>query len=341
MIKKTLRLLLLCGLSLLYGTALSGDVTCRGTMWNPAMTNWNNALPVTTAGVSSGGMYLNPALMNMPAVCYCKYVGPVPVPGVGMTYWQPMYIAEVTNMPGCMSSLGGIDVLPDSLVSPAMSTGDLGNSSSKDPASGNNLRNMQVHWMNYPLFGMMDLFASGACQSGPAGFAVAGMTEINPLWQEETLANIFYPLTFLVSNPIAQLACIPDVATSTLRNPTEPLFWCVGSQGNLYPITGWSGILDNGTADTNVLILAKYMQSIASVGALLQSIGPTATCFSHYNPFLVRGQFRIEPIQPVPSMSTITFGMPVELWGSTPPLLPEMRIDNNFLIWQGRQCCLL
>lgn len=337
---KALKVISIAVLSLFSGMALASAV-CKGDVWLPTSTNWNNAFPITTAGVSSGGGVNNPSKMYMPAMCVCKFIGPVPVPGIGITYWEPLYIAEVTNMPGCVSSLGGIKVLPDSLTNYVESSSKLYNSDHELSGGGNNLRNMQVHWLEYPLFAIMDVFGGMGCQSGMAGFAVGGLTEINPVWQQETLANMFYPMVFLVAEVPAQLSCIPDSIASTARNPIDALFWCVGAQGLMYPLTAWSSMLDSGGANTNLNILAKFMQTYAQSGALLATIGKGATCNSHYSPYLIRSQFRFEPIQPVGSSRTATFGMPVELWGSSPPLNPADRIDNNFLIWQGRQCCFL
>lgn len=329
-------------ISLLFFTSVGyASSVCKGDVWLPTTTNWNNALPIVMGGTSSGGGLLNPADMKMPPVCVCKFIGPVPVPGIGITYWEPLYIAEVTNMPGCLSSLGGVKVLPRALTKYTESTSALYNADYQGKGGNGNLRNMQIHWMAYPLFKMLDVFTAIGCQSGTAGFALGGLTEINPLWQTEALSNIFYPLTFLVAAMPAQLACIPDAMTSVLRQPIDPLFWCVGSQGLMYPLTGWSSALENGGADTNLLLLSKFMQTYAQTGALLTTIGTGATCNSHYSPFLKRGQFRFEPIQPVPSPRTATLGMPVEMWGGVPPLNPADRIDNNFLIWQGRQCCFL
>ncbi|GLR63950.1 TraU family protein [Marinospirillum insulare] len=319
------------------------DGTCRGSVWNPITTNWNNALPITTAGVSSGGGHANPAGMKtMPAICFCKIIPPgIPIPGIGITYWEPMYIAEVTNMPGCLSSMGGISVLPPIMASPLASSGSFAGGDDGDGGSEGNLLNMQVHWYEYPLFAILDVMGSALCQSGVSGFAFGGMTEVMPFWQNEILAAIMYPLTLLVANPVADLACIADVMASATRNPLDSLFWCAGNQGNLFPPIGWNSNLENGIADTNLLFLGRFMSTYANSGALLTTIGAGAVCHSHYSPYLTRSQFRFEPIQPVASNRTATLGMNTQLWSSTPPLNIGDRIDNNFLIWQGRQCCFL
>lgn len=324
------------------GIAVS-NVACKGSVWNPITTNWNNALPITTAGVSSGGGVANPAAMKtMPAICMCKIIPPgIPVPGVGITYWEPLYVAEVTNMPGCLSSMGGLQVLPPVMASASASSASFTGAEDGDGGSEGNLLNMQVHWYEYPIFAILDVMGGGLCQSGLSGFAFGGMTEVMPFWQNEILAAKMFPLTHLVANPIADMACIPDTFAANIRQPIDTLFWCAGNQGNLFPPIGWNSNLENGIADTNLLFLGKFMNTYAYSGALLTTIGPGAVCQAHYSPFLTRSQFRFDPIQPVPSTRTVTMGMNTMLWSSTPPLNIGDRIDNNFLIWQGKQCCFL
>lgn len=338
--KKVLIFLLL---GLLLSATAKASTICKGEIFNPAGINWNNALPITTAGVSSGGGHQNPSGMKaMPPICRCKVVPPgIPIPGAGITYWEPLYVAEVTNMPGCLSSMGAKSVLSDSMTTSQLSTAAFGGYEEGDGLAEGNLLNMHVHWYEYPIFALLDIMGNGLCQSGMSGFAFGGMTEVMPYWQNTELAVKMFPLSLLVANPIADLACIPDVISSNLRNPIEPLFWCAGNQGNLYPPTGWNSNLQNGIADNNLLILGRFMNSYAQMGALLTTIGPGAICAAHYSPFLTRGQFRFEPIQPIPSIRTATLGMNTMLWSSTPPLNIGDRIDNNFLIWQGKQCCFL
>lgn len=326
----------LIGLS---ASAAAVSLTCKGVMFNPITINWNNALPITIAGVQTGIGSIPAKMRSMPSVCYCKYVGPVPVPGIGITYWEPLFLAEVTNMPGCLSSMGGISMLSDSMTLHVQSTNEQGGKNHTNRQGGDDLKNMQVHWIQYPAFAMINAFSSLGCRSS-AGFAVAGITEINPLWQEESLSNIVYPLTMLVSSMPAQMTCIADSFAAMFNQPIDELFWCMGSQGTIYPITGWAHQQDAGDADSNLLLLGKYMQGQAQLGGILTTIGPQSICASTYMPYMTRSQFRIEPIQPVPTVQTAVMGKPVMFWGMSPPLNPATRIDNNFLIWQGKQCCI-
>ena len=90
---------------------LSGSAACRGEIFNPINdANWNNMFPVTVAGISMGGGS-NPSLMHMDPICLCPGPYGIDMPGIGMTFWEPTFLAEVARTPGCMSTLGGTQVL--------------------------------------------------------------------------------------------------------------------------------------------------------------------------------------------------------------------------------------
>jgi hypothetical protein len=67
---------------------------------------------------------------------------------------------------------------------------------------------------------------------------VAYITELDPLWNADELSFILNPEAILFGNPIAQAACAADCVAATAGFPLNPLFWCGGCQGSLYPFTG-------------------------------------------------------------------------------------------------------
>ena len=73
---------------------LSGSAACRGEIFNPINdANWNNMFPVTVAGISMGGGS-NPSLMHMDSICLCPGPYGIDMPGIGMTFWEPTFLAE-------------------------------------------------------------------------------------------------------------------------------------------------------------------------------------------------------------------------------------------------------
>lgn len=308
---------------------------CTGQFFNPITDlDWNYIFPITTFGVEVGnGTNQNPALMRtMPPVCMCPSVlllG-MPSPGVGMTWWEPTYMVEIENRPGCLSSLGGIQVLANySTLASEKSTGE--------GMDRRNVNRMQVHWMTYPVFEMLDMMTSVTCKN-PSGLNVMYMTELDPLWQDDTWSAVFTPEAVLFANPIAVAACAVDAVAATLGQTMDPLFWCAGAWGSLYPLSGNTSHSGRDFAENN-LVVAKFIARFSRMGLLWQTIGPTAICFSHPNPIVIKSQYRFNQTAPIPRRGkAVVFGDSADL--QIPPLtnMPTKEYTNN-MIWQGKQCC--
>lgn len=318
-------------LALSVSSVQANQLACKGVLFNPiAQTDWNNIFPITIAGVPIGPAGLNPPLMTMPPVCVCPGIFGIPSPGIGITYWQPLYISEIERTPGCLSSLGGISVLPSyGMLQSEKANGESDNSSVTS--------RMQVHWYEYPLFGVMDLLKSFPCKS-PSGFALGYMTELDPTWQDDAWGAIFTPEAALFANPVAQAACSVDATAASAGFPLDPMFWCAGTWGSVYPLTG-NAAHSNTDFTTNNLVQAKFLARMARMGLAWQTIGPSAMCYSHPNPVWIKSQYRYNQVFPIPR-----YGMPVVTGNhgllQVPSVtnLPGFESTTN-LIWQGQQCC--
>lgn len=309
---------------------------CTGTLYNPITdTDWNNIFPISIAGIqfTSNSNMSPPLMLAMPPVCLCPTIFGIPFIGIGVTFWQPMFISEIERRPGCLSSLGGIQVMPGySMLGSEQTTEDGVN-------SGTQANRMQVHWYEYPVFGMLQLMESVICRN-INGFNLMYMTEIDPLWQDDVWGAIFAPEAALFANPIASAACAVDAVASSLDFPMDALFWCAGAWGNIYPLSGNSS--HAGTPFTmNNQLQAKFIARNHRMGLSWQTIGPTAVCSAHPNPIWVKSQYRYNQVAPVPrrgrAVPTGSNGMLFQF----PPItnVPTQEHTIN-LIWQGQQCCL-
>jgi conjugal transfer pilus assembly protein TraU len=312
-------------------SSATAEAVCKGRMFNPfSDTDWNQAFPITVMGISMGGG-TNPPMMYEPPVCVCPGPFGIPSVGVGITYWEPLYVSEIQRVPGCMSTLGGVSILDDymSLHGEHEQGSDGGN-------SGTTTR-MQGHWYQYPVMTILDMFKDAACKS-TAGFALAYITEIDPTWQDDTWGAVFAPEASLFANPVAQAACAIDTVAANFAFPLDPMFWCLGGWGSTYPLTGNSGPGNNAFL-VNSQIQAKFMARLHRMGLLWQTIGPSAICFSHPNPIIIKSQYRINQIAPIARS-----GKPLVIGDHGAQQYPQvtnppsMESTDN-LIWQGQQCC--
>lgn len=309
----------------------AGSVLCQGTVYNPLTeTNWNNAFPITIGGIRIGAGS-NPPLMHMPPICMCPGPNGVPIPGIGMTYWEPAYVAEIARTPGCLSTLGGQEALPGfefRTSNQSMEDGDKG---------GEGTTNMEVHWYQYPLYSVLNLMGTLGCMNS-GGYNLADLTEVDPTWSNSAWSAVAFPETALYASFPMIAACIPDSISSTAGLPLDMMNWCAGNK-TIYPLVGWSDSYFPQSG--NLHVLAKYMARKTRFAGLLSTIGPWATCSSIYLPNLIRSQYRIDPIAPVPLNRKVVLGMSSLRWGFTPPANTPTRSDSAYLIWVGKQCCAL
>lgn len=313
-------------------SAGTGGGSCAGEFYNPIKdTNWTNLFPITVSGIPLGAVS-NPPTMYMPPICVCPNALGVPVPGVGITYWEPNYIAEVAKTAGCFSTLGGASLLGSS-YSMLNSEQDPGEHGKKDAVT-----RMQVHWYEYPLFDIVGIFTDLACRNR-GGFAIGYFTEIDPLHQNDLWGAVLSPEGSLFANTVAALACSADAVASSFAYPLEPLFWCAGTAGSVYPLTGNSNTYVSPQTG-NMHILGKFLAKMHRVGMLLGTTTPAAMCSSFPAPIWIKSQYRINPIWPTPIKGApIYMGKSEFLWGGFLANFPT-REDSAYLIWQGKQCCL-
>lgn len=316
-------------------TLAMAPAPCTGEFFNPITdTDWNYFFPITIAGaqITSGSNTSPPLMLAMPPVCTCPTIFGFPFVGVGITYWQPVYIAEIERRPGCLSSLGGLNMLDSySMLHSEQTTSDGLN-------HGASANRMQIHWYEYPLFSMLDIVQSLGCV-GAGGFNLAYMTEVDPMWQDDTWGAIFAPEASLFSSPVASAACAVDATASSFYHPLDALFWCAGSWGNIYPLSGNSS--HSGDPFTmNNQILAKFIARNHRMGLSMQTIGPSAICMPHPNPVWVKSQYRYNQVAPINrrgrAVGTGSQGRMLQYPPVTNPPTQEHTVN---LIWQGQQCC--
>ncbi len=84
----------------------------------------------------------------------------------------------------------------------------------------------------------MSLLMDALCVESTQSFDLAYITEVDPLWQDDELTFLLNPEAILFGNLIAQAACVADCLSASFWLPLDPLFWCSGCQGGMYPVNG-------------------------------------------------------------------------------------------------------
>ena len=275
----------------------SFSVGCIGRFVNPITDiSWASIFPLTI-----GAVPLVPSSLGLPdtinpstpiAIC------PAPPPlfqriGLTIGFWEPHSLVDITRIPYCMVNMG----FQMSLGVNQQQIG--GNSTFQDGLT--NSQFYQVHWYKYPVTYLLNLITSVGCLQAE-GVDLAYMSELDPMWDDDVMAFILNPEAILFGNPVTQLACIPEaIATATnVVAPFDVLFWCAGSHGSMYPLTG--NVPHGYSTTSNAVLLAERMNfKLHRQGMIFETIGVfPAVCQQFPAPILPKSRYRYQFTNIVP-----------------------------------------
>ena len=315
----------------------AGKLACRGHFVNPITdTCWSCLLPISLGSIPivKGG---KPDAPNPGSpVCVCPAPPPLFVKvGLSIGFWEPVRLADSTRKAWCFPSLGGIQ-LP---VPFGFASGDAARA--KDGGgSGSKTAQYHVHWYIYPLMYWLELLTDFLCLEN-AGFDIGYVTELDPLWRDDELAGLIEPEAFIFANPVALAACTADCAAASVYLPLQPMFWCAGCRGSMYPMTG-NVFGTTGDVDGSLLAVEKFAYKMHRQGLAWGTRGSANLCVKHPTPIIDKLQYRFQLTNPVPNVkgpftcpmagaTTATYE-----FGKTVPVIGE---DFGYLIWRKRNCC--
>ena len=304
----------------------ASQAKCTGRFVNPiADICWECLFPISIGSteIISGD---NPDTDN-PSSPICACGTPVPRIGIAAGFWEPVRLVDVTKRPFCFVNLGGVEFDPGI----AIGTGN------SPRSTGRAVGSWHVHWYIYPLIYWLELVVDFLCLE-QMSFDIAYITELDPLWGDDTLTFILNPEAVLFANPIAQAACAADCVAASTGLPMDSLFWCGGCQGSMYPLSGnvqgHVGSIQSALLATERMAYKLHRELIA-----WGTSGPDALCEKYPMPVMKKSQYRSQLTVPIPS-DCYPFGRTTTLYesGKEIPIVGE---DFGFLIWRKRNCCVL
>ena len=304
---------------------------CKESFFNPITdVDWNGIFPVKIGGVELVGSDIDtpPDDVSSP-VCLCG--SPIPKIGITASFWEPARMAETVKDPYCFALIG------TQLSNPK--PGFLAGSSEEQAEDIPDETFSQAHWYIFPIWGILDLFTDIPCLE-KGGFDIAYMTEIDPLWNNDLSAFLLNPEALLFGNPVAQLACGADSVASNAGAPIDQLFWCMGSWGDAYPLTGHIGEADPVQANAGLAARMIYKMSRETLtwDHGVDVCGPTLT------PIWIKSHYRFQIVKPVRGSIVTPIGRSDLIWGNgkDPAWGSNSNAPDNFLwmIFRKVSCCI-
>jgi conjugal transfer pilus assembly protein TraU len=167
---------------------------------------------------------------------------------------------------------------------------------------------------------------------------VSFMTELDPLWNNDEMSFILNPEAVLFNNPIAQAACAADCLAASLGFPLDPLFWCLGCQVGLHPLSGTIKPHESGLASSTVAVQRAHAMLHRALVTMNVST-PAAMCFPIPAPIMQKTWYKTQLLRPIPTpLMAHPYGRSTTLWG-TGKEFPIEGEDFAYMIWRRRVCC--
>jgi conjugal transfer pilus assembly protein TraU len=251
--------------------------------------------------------------------------------GIPVSFWEPARFVEVVKDAFCFPSIG-VGFSP-------FKAGFL-NGGSHDAATDQEDPStfFQAHYAIYPIWTMLEIFVDFICLEF-SGFDIAYLTEVDPTWNDDLLALILYPETLLFGNLPAQLSCIADSVASNIGLPLSPLFWCMGSWGSTYPVSGH--VTDDQLVQASLAAASRLIYRMSRIGAICDTGLYLCSCIP--TPIWVKHNYRFSIAKPVTGFQCIPVGRSALIWGiaKNPPFMGTGDSCDNFLymIFRKRACC--
>ena len=293
---------------------------------------WDCMFPIVVGGAAMGGSAENmPEASVDKSVCACKDNQGVYNPGVVKQMWEPARLVELVREPGCSPSLGGA-TMP---VGNEMRLGGPGEGGDQS-SSGKSF--YHYHYLAFPLMLIMDLVSNIGCNAdGYMDVDMMYMSELDPTWNESDLAFYANPESAIFANPVSIASCTADAAAASAGEPIDSMFWCAGSWGNLYPLSGHAS--SAGLPETTSRLAARALAAQHRRGLARQTMGEEALCEAPIDVFLPKSQYKITMFYPQPEAEEAhVIGESSLNWaaGKTVPGAG----DAVYVIWRWKDCCM-
>ena len=264
--------------------------------------------------------------------CMCTDNQGVARPGVVTSLWQPAYLVEYQRVSGCSSVLNGIRLPFNRMFQ--------GTERKEEVEPGDGQKTFRhYHFYSFPIMLMLDMWVPSHCNPGSFhDLDVMYLSEVDPTWNSDMLAYFTNFETTLIANPVGMAACIPDAPASMMGYPIETLWWCAGSWGAIYPLSGnvngRSGILR-----TTSLMATRTIAALHRRGVMWGTMGEAMMCGGEVMPRFPKTQYRMTLMYPMPETSdSHVIGEPTMMWG-TNRTIPSVGEDPIYIIWRWIDCC--
>lgn len=255
--------------------------------------------------------------------------------GTPMSLWEPRYMVDTTNKPGCMPLLGGVD------ISPPYNASEYGGEKLTNKTIGARSKVSFQHVNEYvnPVMTALGVIAQSPCFDSRS-FDVPFLSWADPTWNDDSLSLMLTPYAYPFAGIASVAAEMPDAIAATWSFPLASLFWVAGAWGPMYPLTG-NAPTANTPEQVSHLLLARLFAKLHAAGVQQSPAGQEAlqSCGAMGIPQLImdKRQYKTNRVFPFPDNSCTPIGRPLALQEAG-AARPNDK-DYGYFVFQRKDCC--
>jgi conjugal transfer pilus assembly protein TraU len=298
---------------------------------------WSCMLPITIGGANMTPGKPQDDRPNPGApVCTCPTVAPPFVKvGLEIGFWEPARMVDIVRKPYCFPGLKGSNI-PMSFLTP-----EGAQDGRTTIGQADNLSFYHAHVYVHPILYEIGAMSGVDCLENGA-LDVAYVTEMDPTWHNAELSLLLTPEVALFASLPAALTCAADCIAATLGMPLDPMFWCVGCNGLMFPVTGYVQA-HVGAVESSALILTRMMFKLHRSLIAKQYWGKAALCGPVAAPMITKSAYKKSLVIPLNQISIAgqccsPTGRTSMLWGAGMEF-PVKGEDFTYILFRKRNCC--
>lgn len=312
--------------------------TCFGRMANPITDIcWSCMLPITIGAASvtpDSGQDDRPNPGSPICICPTSMFPWVKV-GLEIGFWEPARLIEVVRTPNCFPGLGGTTInMSDTAPEGAQDSRTV-------IGGGLNASFYQAHVYINPVLYILGLLSGLDCLED-GGFDVAYATELDSTWNHDELTLLLNPEAVLFASLPAAMACVGDCMAAMVGMPIDPMMWCAGCNGIMYPVNGH--VQEHiGGVEAASLVVTRMLFKLHREFLAKQYWGEEAVCGPQTSLLLTKSAYKKSLVYPLNQPTVMgqccsPLGRSSVLWGAGMEL-PVKGEDFVFQIFRKRNCC--
>lgn len=254
-------------------------------------------------------------------ICICPRPPPVFFKvGLIFSYWEPFMLVD-TSAEANYSAMFG------SFVGSPLIRQLGGKNTSSDAANVSETTFAQAHGFLLPLM-------YNVCSRSDYG---AWWSELDSMWQNDTLSALIHPEATLYANQASQMACMADAAAVNVGWPLDAMPWCVGSGGSAYPMTGH--VDNDNIVQANSTVAARLIYKLNRIGMVCDA-APLCGCM--WTPVWIKSHYKLNAARPG-IRGVYPIGKAAKFYdsGLNPPYMGSLGSNDEFLwvVYRLQECC--